>query len=155
MARSKHGFFLFPPKKALIWRRHCSIGQSCCSMKSKRSIGWFLESSRAWLFLTRSLNQPKATRGCIRSINQLNRSISVRLGNSATMATRQQGNKATGATRQQRQQRQQRNRITRATGATRQQDKKATAATGQQGNRVTRATGATGQQGNRVTRATG
>ena len=27
----------------------------------------------------RSLNQPKATRVCIRSINQLNRSISVRL----------------------------------------------------------------------------
>ena len=30
-------------KKSLIWRRHCSIGQSCCNMTSKRSIGWFLE----------------------------------------------------------------------------------------------------------------
>ena len=28
MKRSKHGLFVFPPKKTLIWRRHCSIGQS-------------------------------------------------------------------------------------------------------------------------------
>ena len=64
----------FPAKKTLIWRRHCSISQSCCSITSKQSIGWFLESfSRE-----RSLNQPKATRVCIRSINQSNRSISVR-----------------------------------------------------------------------------
>ena len=51
MKRSKHGFFVFPPKKTLIWRRHFSIGQSCLSMTSKRSIGWFLESSQirhAW-----------------------------------------------------------------------------------------------------------
>ena len=50
-------------------------------MTSKRSIGWFLESSWAWTFFSpeRSLNQPKATRVCIRSINQSNRSISVRL----------------------------------------------------------------------------
>ena len=45
---------------------HCSIGQSCCSMTSKR----FLESS---------LNQPKARCVCIRSINQSNCCISVRL----------------------------------------------------------------------------
>ena len=46
MKRSKHRLFVFPPKKTrLIWRRHCSIGQSCCSMTSKRSIDWFLESS--------------------------------------------------------------------------------------------------------------
>ena len=25
MKRSKHGLFVFPPKKTLIWRRHCSI----------------------------------------------------------------------------------------------------------------------------------
>ena len=31
MKRSKHGLFVFPPKK------------SCCSMTSKRSIGWFFE----------------------------------------------------------------------------------------------------------------
>ena len=50
-------------------------------MTSKRSIGWFLENSWAWTFFSpeRSLNQPKATRVCIRSINQSNRSISVRL----------------------------------------------------------------------------
>ena len=42
----------FPAKETLIWRRHCSIGQSCCSMTSKPSIGWFLESSRAWSFFT-------------------------------------------------------------------------------------------------------
>ena len=34
MKRSKHGLFNFVPKKTLIWRRHCSIGQSCCSMMS-------------------------------------------------------------------------------------------------------------------------
>ena len=79
--RSKHGLFVFPPKKTLRWRRHCSISQSCSSMTSKRSIAWFLESSRAWSFFSpeRSINQPKATRVCIRSINQLNSSISVRL----------------------------------------------------------------------------
>ena len=42
----------FPPKKTLIRRRHCSIGQSCCSMTSKRRIGWFLESSRPWRFFS-------------------------------------------------------------------------------------------------------
>ena len=41
MKRTKHGLFVFPPKKTLIWRRHCSIDQSCCSMTSKQ----FLESS--------------------------------------------------------------------------------------------------------------
>ena len=65
----------FPPKKTLIRRRHCSIGQSCCSMTSKRRIGWFLESSRPWSFSAeRSPNQSKATRLCIRSINQSNSS---------------------------------------------------------------------------------
>ena len=74
MKRSKHGLFVFPPKKTLIRRRHCSIGQSSCGMTSKRSIDRFLENSPE-----RSLNHPKATRVCIRSINQSNRSISVRL----------------------------------------------------------------------------
>ena len=45
---------VFPPKKTLIWRRHCSIGQSCCGMRSKRSIDWFLESSLAWSFFNRA-----------------------------------------------------------------------------------------------------
>ena len=44
----------FPPKKTLLQRRYRSIGQSCCSMTSKQSIHCFLESSRAWFFLTRA-----------------------------------------------------------------------------------------------------
>ena len=35
----------FPAKENPTWKRHCSIGQSSYSMTSKRSIGWFLESS--------------------------------------------------------------------------------------------------------------
>ena len=50
----KHGLFVFLPKKTIIWRRHCSISQSCCSMRSKRSIDWFLESPRAWSFFARA-----------------------------------------------------------------------------------------------------
>ena len=67
MKRSKHGLFVFPPKKTLINRRNCSIGQSCCSMTSKRSIVWFLESSRAWRFFTRAFAQPTKshTRVCV------------------------------------------------------------------------------------------
>ena len=81
MKKSKHGLFVFPPKKTLIWRRHPSIGQWCCSMTSKRSIDWFLESSRAWEVFSpeRSLNQSKATSVCICSTNQSYCSISVRL----------------------------------------------------------------------------
>ena len=37
----------FPAKETLIWRRHCSIGQSCCSMTSKK----FLESSSGIKFV--------------------------------------------------------------------------------------------------------
>ena len=62
----KYGLFVFPPKKTLIWRRYCSTGQSCCSMTSKRTNA-----------PERSLSQTKATRVCIRSINQSNRSICV------------------------------------------------------------------------------
>ena len=58
MKRSKHGLFVFPPKKTLIWRRHCTIGQLCCSMTSKRNIDWFLESSRAWSFFTLAFASP-------------------------------------------------------------------------------------------------
>ena len=64
-----------------MWRRHCSIGQSCLSMTSKRSIDWFPESSPGYEVFSpeHSLNQPKATSVCILSANQSNRSISVRL----------------------------------------------------------------------------
>ena len=47
-----------PSNKTLTWRRHCSIGQLCCSMTSKRSIGWYLESSRVWSFFTRAFANP-------------------------------------------------------------------------------------------------
>ena len=50
-------------------------------MTSKRSIGWFPESSPGYeVFLPEhSLNQPKATSVCILSTKQSNRAISVRL----------------------------------------------------------------------------
>ena len=80
MKRWKHELFAFSPKKTLTLRRYCLIAQSNCSVTSKRSIDWFLESSGHEVFSPEfSLNQPKATRVCIRSINQSNRSISVRL----------------------------------------------------------------------------
>ena len=77
----KAGPLHFPPKKTLIWRGHCLIGQSCCSVTSQQSIGWFPASSRAWRFFSAecSLNQPKATCICIYSINQSIRSISILL----------------------------------------------------------------------------
>ena len=74
----KLGLLGFTRKKTLICRKHCSIGQSCCNVTSKQSIDWFLESShiRHEVFSPeRSLNQPKATRVCVRSIDQSNRFI--------------------------------------------------------------------------------
>ena len=81
MKRSKHGLLVFPPKKTLLRRGYCSIGQWCCSMTSKQNIYWFLEVLGHDFFSPeRSLNQPKTTRVCqIRSINQSNPTISVRL----------------------------------------------------------------------------
>ena len=78
----KHGLFVFPPKKPLIWRRRCSIGQSCYSMTSKESIDWFLESSGAKKLFHPSIlltTQKPRTRVFIRSINLSNRSIYVHL----------------------------------------------------------------------------
>ena len=79
MKRSKHGLLVFPPKKTLICKRHCSISQSCCSITVKAK--YRLISRKFFgheVFIPeRSLNQPKATRVCIRSTNQSNRSISV------------------------------------------------------------------------------
>ena len=81
MKRTKHGLFGFPPKKTPTWRRYCSIGQTCCSMTLKRSIGWYRQSSSGHEVFSpeSSLNRPKATRVCIRLINQSKRSISVYL----------------------------------------------------------------------------
>ena len=53
--KKKHGLFVFPPKKTLIWSGHCLIGQSCCSMTSKRSIDWFLEISLGMKFFQPSV----------------------------------------------------------------------------------------------------
>ena len=74
MQRSKHGLFVFSPKKTLIWRRHCSIGQSCCSMTSKRSIDWFLESSSGMKFFhpsVRLTNQKLCAFVSVRYTNQI------------------------------------------------------------------------------------
>ena len=74
----KHGLFVFPPKKPLIWRRRCSIGQSSYSMTSKGSIDWFLESSRAKKLFQPSIlltTQKPSTRVFIRAMNWSNRSI--------------------------------------------------------------------------------
>ena len=75
MKGTKHGLVIFPPKKTLIWRRHCSIDQSCCSMTSKR----FLESSSGMKFFQPSVLLTNQRCVCIRSINQSNRFISARL----------------------------------------------------------------------------
>ena len=69
---------LFPAKEKPNMEKAISIGQSCCSMKSTQSIGWFLESSPAWrFFIQGSLNQPNTTHVCICLMNQSNCSISV------------------------------------------------------------------------------
>ena len=81
MKRSKHGLFGFPPKETLIWGRHCSIGQLCCSKTSKRSINWFLESSSFMKFFQPSVrvtNQKPRAFVFVRQ-NQSNRSVSFSL----------------------------------------------------------------------------
>ena len=66
----------FPAEETLIWRMHCSIGQSCCSMPNYRWISRKFFGHEVFS-PERLLNQPNPTRVCIRSINQSNRSISV------------------------------------------------------------------------------
>ena len=41
-------------RKNVTWRRHCLIGQSCCSIRSKQSMGWFLESSSSVKFFSQA-----------------------------------------------------------------------------------------------------
>ena len=70
MERTNHGLFVFPPKKTLIWRRHCSIDQSCCSLTSKQ----FLESSSGMKFVypsVRLANQKPGTFVSVRYTNQI------------------------------------------------------------------------------------
>ena len=68
MKRSKHGLLVFPPKRTLIRRRHCSIGQSCCSMTSKR----FLESSSGMKFFQPSFRLTNQKRRAFVSVRQTN-----------------------------------------------------------------------------------
>ena len=75
--RSKHGLFVFPPKKTLMWRRHCwhcwpIVLQYYVKAKYRLISGMkFFHTS---VGLT---NQKPHARVCVRSINQSNRSISV------------------------------------------------------------------------------
>ena len=74
MKRSKHELFVFPPKKTLIWRRHCSICQFCCSMTSKRRVDWFVQSSSGMKFFHLSVrlrNQKPLAFVSVRQTNQV------------------------------------------------------------------------------------
>ena len=62
--RTKHGLYIFPPKKTLIWRRHCSIDQSCCSMTSKQ----FLDSSSGMKFVYPSVRLANQNPGAFVSV---------------------------------------------------------------------------------------
>ena len=68
MERKKHGLFVFPPKKTLIWRRHCSLDQSCCSMTSKQ----FLESSSDMKFVYPSVRLANQNPGAFVSVRYTN-----------------------------------------------------------------------------------
>ena len=46
----------YPPKKTLLWSRHCLIGQSCCNMTSKWSINWLKEGSSGMNFFQPSIH---------------------------------------------------------------------------------------------------
>ena len=54
----------FPAKETLIWRRHCSIDQSCCSMTSKQ----FLESSSGMKFVYPSVRLANQNPGAFVSV---------------------------------------------------------------------------------------
>ena len=68
MERTKHGLYVFPPKKTLIWRRHRSIDQSCCSMTSKQ----FLESSSGMKFVYPSVRLANQNPGAFVSVRYTN-----------------------------------------------------------------------------------
>ena len=58
----------FPAKETLIWRRHCSIGQSCCSMTSKK----FLESSSGMKYVYPSVRLANQNPGAFVSVSYTN-----------------------------------------------------------------------------------
>ena len=81
--KTKHGLFIFPPKKTLIWGRYCWLTIRVAAWRQSEVSVDFQKVLRHDIFSPeRSLdhnNPPKATHVCIRWINQSNRSISVRL----------------------------------------------------------------------------
>ena len=58
----------FPAKETLIWRRHRSIGQSCCSMTSKK----FLESSSGMKFVYPRVRLANQNPGAFVSVSYTN-----------------------------------------------------------------------------------
>ena len=58
----------FPGKETLIWRRHCSIGQSCCTMTSKK----FLESSSGMKFVYPCVRLANQNPGAFVSVSYTN-----------------------------------------------------------------------------------
>ena len=58
----------FPAKETLIWRRHCSIGQSCCTMTSKK----FLESSSGMKFVYPRVRLANQNPGAFVSVSYTN-----------------------------------------------------------------------------------
>ena len=58
----------FPAKETLIWRTHCSIDQSCCSMTSKQ----FLESSSGMKFVYPSVRLANQKPGAFVSVSYTN-----------------------------------------------------------------------------------
>ena len=68
MERTKHGLFVLPPKKTLIWRRHCSLDQSCCNMTSKQ----LLESSSGMKFVYPSVRLANQKPGAFVSVSYTN-----------------------------------------------------------------------------------
>ena len=72
--RKDQNTLCFPAKENPNMGRHSSIGQSCCSMMSKQSIDWFLESPLGMKFFLaeRVLNQHDMSHLHFVSIQQTN-----------------------------------------------------------------------------------
>ena len=66
--KKKNWTLCFPAKETLIWRRHCSIDQSFCSMTSKQ----FLESSSGMKFVYRSVRLANQNPGALVSVRYTN-----------------------------------------------------------------------------------
>ena len=80
MNRSKHGLFVFPPKKTLTWKGIVRLDNHVAvSRQSEVSVDFLKVLGNEVFLPERSLNQLNTAFVCICSINQSNRSISVRL----------------------------------------------------------------------------